>query len=194
MMLLITGCNNNNVARNDNGADNRNDVVQVRNNRGNEEDRKSSQKIAEHLVHLASEVPGVNDATAVVLGNMAVVGIDVKKDLERSDVDTIKYSVAESLKDDPHGANAIVVADADTMERLREINQDIQNGSPIRGIMNELSDIVGRVMPEVPADLEDPKPRDGIEDSKDKLNEKGEKKNLEQQQEKQSNYYKDQQP
>jgi len=192
-MLLITGCNNNNEARNENGGDG-NDVVQVRNNRGNEEDRKSSQQIAEHLVHLASEVPGVNDATAVVLGNMAVVGIDVKKDLERSDVDTIKYSVAESLKDDPNGANAIVVADADTMERLREINQDIQNGSPIRGIMNELSDIVGRVMPEVPADLEDPKPRDGIEDSKDKLNEKGEKKNLEQQQEKQSNYYKDQQP
>jgi YhcN/YlaJ family sporulation lipoprotein len=188
--LILIGCNhdNNDTAKNNN---NENGVVPVRNTEDQKYDRISSQKKAEHLVKLASGVPGVKDATAVVLGNIAVVGIDVDAKLERSDVDSIKYTVAESLKDDPHGADAIVIADPDVMERLREINEDIKNGAPIMGIMNELSDIVGRLMPEVPADLEDPKPKNAVDQPKDKLNKKNEKQNLEDKQEKQSNHYKD---
>lgn len=188
--LILIGCNhdNNDTAKNNN---NENGAVPVRNTEDQKYDRISSQKKAEHLVKLASGVPGVKDATAVVLGNIAVVGIDVDAKLERSDVDSIKYTVAESLKDDPHGADAIVIADPDVMERLREINEDIKNGAPIMGIMNELSDIVGRLMPEVPADLEDPKPKNAVDQSKDKLNKKNEKQNLEDKQEKQSNHYKD---
>lgn len=188
--LILIGCNhdNNDTAKNNN---NENGAVPVRNTEDQKYDRISSQKKAEHLVKLASGVPGVKDATAVVLGNIAVVGIDVDAKLERSDVDSIKYTVAESLKDDPHGADAIVIADPDVMERLREINEDIKNGAPIIGIMNELSDIVGRLMPEVPADLEDPKPKNAVDQSKDKLNKKNEKQNLEDKQEKQSNHYKD---
>ena len=55
------------------------------------------------------------------LGRYAIVGIDVNSKIERSQVGSIKYSVAESLKKDPHGARAVVVADADTMQRLKEI-------------------------------------------------------------------------
>ena len=43
-------------------------------------------------------MPGVNDATAVVVGKYAIVGIDVKAKLDRTRVESIKYSVAESLK------------------------------------------------------------------------------------------------
>ena len=59
---------------------------------------------------------------------------------------TIKYSVAESLKNDPHGARAIVVADPDMNARLREIGEDIRKGEPIEGVMNELADIAGRLI------------------------------------------------
>ena len=77
-------------------------------------DRKTGQEISKRLVELATSIPNVNDATAVVIGRYAIVGIDVNSKLERSQVGSIKYSVAESLKKDPYGANAIVVADADT--------------------------------------------------------------------------------
>ncbi len=152
-------------------------------------DRQTGQEISKHLVELATSIPNVNDATAVVLGRYAIVGIDVNSKLERSQVGSIKYSVAESLKKDPHGASAVVVADADTMQRLKEINGDIKRGRPIQGIMEELADIAGRLMPEIPADIIDPNPKKATEEPKKKLP-KGEQKKLEEEQEDQSNHHK----
>ncbi|RCK10892.1 hypothetical protein DT075_23010 [Bacillus licheniformis] len=59
--------------------------------------REDGQAISRRLVKITESVPGVNDATAVVLGRLSVVGIDVKDNLERSKVESIKYSVAEAL-------------------------------------------------------------------------------------------------
>lgn len=102
------------------------------------------------MASIAIRVPQVNDATAVVFGKYAIVGIDVDATLDRSRVGTIKYSVAEALKEDPQGANALVTSDPDIMQRLREINEDIKRGRPIKGFAEELSDIVGRIIPQVP--------------------------------------------
>ena len=67
--------------------------------------------------------------------------------------------------------------------------KDIQNGKPVRGILNELSDITSRIIPEVPGDIQDPTPAKAIEEQKGNLN-NHEKKNLDDKQEKQSNGYK----
>lgn len=166
-----------------------NNPIQVRNSVIQEEERYSGQDISKHLVALATSLPNVNDATAVVLGEFAIVGIDVNANLDRSEVGSIKYTVAESLKKDPHGANAIIVADPDMNARLREIGNDIENGQPLQGIMNELADISGRLMPEVPADLVDPNPRKTTEEPKSRLNNE-EEQQLEQKQQEQSNYHK----
>jgi len=93
------------------------------------------------------------------------------------------------LKKDPYGANAAVVADPDITARLKEISADIKNGQPLQGIMNELADIAGRLIPEIPADIINPKPSKGLEEPKNKLNNK-EKNSLEKKQDKQSNYHK----
>lgn len=153
-------------------------------------DRETGQEVSKHLVDLATSIPSVNDATAVVLGRYAIVGIDVNEDIDRSQVGSIKYTVAESLKNDPHGARAVVIADPDMTARLREIQEDIQSGEPIQGIVNELADISGRLMPEVPADIIDPNANKATEKSKRKLNE-GETNELDKVQEKQSQGHKD---
>ncbi|WP_431799545.1 YhcN/YlaJ family sporulation lipoprotein [Halobacillus andaensis] len=88
-----------------------------------EPEDKTTQETARHLARLAVEVPDVKDATALVAGNYAVVGIDVDKDLDRSRVGVIKYSVAEALEDDPDGKNAVIVADADGVERIRDLGE-----------------------------------------------------------------------
>ena len=183
-ILLLTACNGQNNA---NKAD-EDHKVKVQNSVIEEVDRQSGQKISRHLVDLTTHIPNVDDAAAVVVGRYAIVGIDVNDKMERSEVDTVKYTVAEALKKDPHGARAVVVADPDITARLREISADIQNGHPIQGILNELSDITGRVMPEVPADMIEPQ-TSPTEDPKKKLNE-GEQQDLEKKQEKQSNYHK----
>lgn len=153
-------------------------------------DRETGQEVSKHLVDLATSIPSVNDATAVVLGRYAIVGIDVNEDIDRSQVGSIKYTVAESLKNDPHGARTVVIADPDMTARLREIQEDIQSGEPIQGIVNELADISGRLMPEVPADIIDPNANKATEKSKRKLNE-GETNELDKVQEKQSQGHKD---
>nr|WP_231510864.1 YhcN/YlaJ family sporulation lipoprotein [Bacillus sp. UNC438CL73TsuS30] len=185
LIFSIAGCSNNEV----NQKQDNKSLVNVKNSYIENVDRKTGQEISKRLVELATSIPNVNDATAVVIGRYAIVGIDVNSKLERSQVGTIKYSVAESLKKDPYGAKSIVVADADTTARLREISTDINKGRPIQGIMEELADVAGRLMPEVPGDLITPNPKNATDEPDKNLSPK-EQNNLKQKQEEQSNHKK----
>lgn len=175
-ILLLTACAQRNEVgyRNDDSTEN-NKPITVKNSNTPQVERKTGQQISKHLVNLATSVPNVKDATAVVLGNYAIVGIDLDGNVERSEVGTIKYSVAESLKNDPYGAQAIIVADPDLYSRIQEVGSDIENGKPIQGIMNELSDITGRVMPEIPRHLEDSDPENAPKEPDKKMHNQKEK-------------------
>ncbi|WP_078547376.1 YhcN/YlaJ family sporulation lipoprotein [Litchfieldia alkalitelluris] len=184
VILLLSGCGfNQNQATEEND-----DRIHVKNTTNQEVDRKTGREVAEHLVELASSIPDVNDATAVVLGKYAVVGIDVNSKLDRSRVESIKYSVAESLKHDPHGANAVVIADADTFERLRQMGDEIQDGRPVVGILDELAQIVGRLMPDIPSDIIDNPNVDPTDTNNNQLKQNKED-SLEQKQQEQSKHH-----
>ncbi|KIL20772.1 hypothetical protein B4134_1533 [Bacillus safensis] len=149
---------------------------------------RPSTDVAQHLVNVTEHVADVNDATAIVIGRYAVVGIDVKDDLDRSKVETIKYSVAKALRNDPEGANAVVVADPDTVSRLKEMGKEIQAGRPVSGIMDELAAIVGRVMPEMPRNEIERNEKDPTNDPNNQLKEQDQKQ-LEKNQNDQSNHH-----
>ncbi|MGE7760799.1 YhcN/YlaJ family sporulation lipoprotein [Peribacillus sp. NPDC097895] len=189
-ILLMTGCsmNNKNEAAEDNA---KNNITKVNNSTIKEADRNTGQQTATRLTGLAKSIPEVNDATAVVLGKYAIVGIDIDQDIERSQVGTIKYSVGEALKHDPNGANAMIVADPDLNERIREVAKDIKDGKPVRGILNELADITSRVIPEVPGDILTPTPSKAIDDEKNKLDDNKERNLLDKEQNDQSNHHKE---
>lgn len=106
----------------------------------------------DHLEELVKHVPGVKGAHCVVMGNTAVVAIDVEGNLERARVGSIKYTVAEALRKDPQGAGAIVTADLDLSHRISEIGQKIKEGHPISAFTTELADIIGRIVPQLPSD------------------------------------------
>src|SRR5690625_7884522 len=87
--------------------------MQVKNHNN---DQASKQKlngkgIADHHADIASDVPNVNSASAIVAGPYALVGIDVDQDLDRARVGTVKYTVSEALQHDDYGKTAVVVAD-----------------------------------------------------------------------------------
>jgi YhcN/YlaJ family sporulation lipoprotein len=184
IFITFAGCNLNEK----NNSSNNNSVVHVKNTTDEKVVNKSGQDIAKRLVKIASSVPNVNDATAVVVGKYAIVGIDVNSKVDQSRVGTIKYSVAESLQKDPYGANAIIIADPDLNVRLREIAREVNNGRPVQGFMDELAAIVGRVMPEVPSDLLKTTNPEPTEQNNSQLN-SNEKERLNNRQEKQSNDY-----
>ncbi|MDZ5610683.1 YhcN/YlaJ family sporulation lipoprotein, partial [Bacillus pseudomycoides] len=122
--FAVTGCS---VGKQNNAQEKQEQQnISMRNVNYKADQNRPNEKVADHLASLASSIPGVKDATAVVVGKYAVVGIDVKAKLDRSRVESIKYSVAESLKHDPNGANAVVVADVDTYERLKQMGNQIR--------------------------------------------------------------------
>lgn len=184
LATIIAGCQNNNAAPNNRNTDRMINVNQT--NEANHRD-KSANEVAKHLADLASSTPNVNDATAVVAGPYAVVGIDVNSKIDRSKVGTIKYSVAESLKNDPYGKKAVVVADVDTVARLKEMNRQIRQGEPVGGILEELAAIVGRVMPEVPEQIDGKQPNPT--ETNQKQMPQDDKQKLDKQQNEQSNHY-----
>lgn len=175
IFFLVACGNNNDEAYNNNKQSDQ--PVQIRNTADQENDttREESEKISKHLANLAASVPDVKKATALALGDYAVVAIDVDKDLDRSKVGTIKYSVAEALKDDPHGKNAVIVADPDLYARIQEMGEEIRAGKPLQGILNELAEIVSRIMPEIPSKMEYRKPEQEYEEPNKEMNKKDQK-------------------
>lgn len=114
---------------------------------------RNKQEVTERLETLAASIPQVHSARCVVLGNTAIVGINVDPHLDRSRVDVIKYSVAEALRKDPYGVHAFVTADIDMAGRISEIREDIRQGRPIAGFAEELADMIGRIVPQIPKDI-----------------------------------------
>ncbi|WP_238654622.1 YhcN/YlaJ family sporulation lipoprotein [Paenibacillus piscarius] len=115
---------------------------------------KSDVALKDHFEQLALRVPGVNGAHCVVINKLAVVGIDVDGALTRSRVGSVKYSVAEAIRKDPKGMRVLVTADMDLNSRLAEMGKHIGKGHPVSGFASEMADIIGRIIPQLPEDIE----------------------------------------
>ncbi|MEK4850593.1 YhcN/YlaJ family sporulation lipoprotein [Paenibacillus sp. FSL H7-0756] len=110
--------------------------------------------LKDHFEQLARRVPGVEGVHCVVMNNLAVVGIDVDGALTRSRVGSVKYSVAEAIRKDPRGVRVLVTADMDLSSRLAEMGKHISKGNPVSGFASEMADIIGRIIPQLPEDIE----------------------------------------
>lgn len=154
VIALVAGCTNVNTNTNSSSPSNQDQKVRVQQSIPPKPEINNSDDVAERLEELAKSVPDVTEANCVVIGDTAIVGINVAGNLERARVGTIKYSVAEALRKDPVGIHAIVTADIDIGNRLREMNTDIKNGHPVSGFTQELADIFGRIIPQLPRDIE----------------------------------------
>ncbi|MGM9923315.1 MAG: YhcN/YlaJ family sporulation lipoprotein [Bacillus sp. (in: firmicutes)] len=147
LLLIAGGCQMANR-----GADNNTDLddPEIRREAYDKINSQDNQEVSARLEKAALEVPHVESANAVVLGDYVFLAIDVNDEVERSQIGTIKFSVAERLQNDPYGKRAVIVADPDIIARLKEVGADIEAGKPIQGILNELADIAGRIIPEIP--------------------------------------------
>ena len=113
-------------------------------NNNNEYDETQSRRIAD----IAADVKGVKNATVVITGDTAYVGIDMDKDLENDETDRLKKKVADAIKDEADGIDRVYVsADVDSVQRLREIGRDVRGGRPISGFLDELTEMFRRPIP-----------------------------------------------
>lgn len=167
-MMIATGCQQENKPPANQSAPRMNreipEVQRVKQTAPQPHRDQSPQAIANRLVRIAITVPNVKGANAIVIGKYTLVGIDLEPTLDRGRVGTIKYTVAEALKEDPQGANALVTADPDIVQRIRELSEDVRRGHPVGGLMEELAEIAARIAPQPSRETEK------SEQNPDKLN------------------------
>jgi YhcN/YlaJ family sporulation lipoprotein len=105
-------------------------------------------KLAQNLAKEAAKVNGVKDATVVITGNTALVGLDLAANTPTQQINSIQEQVANTIKQaDQRIKNVSVTADADLTTRIRNIGQEIANGKPISGFAQEIDDLIKRIGP-----------------------------------------------
>lgn len=72
---------------------------------------------------------------------------------------------SRSTQERPYGVNAIVTADLDLDQRLRNIRDNVKAGRPITGFAEQMADIMGRAMPQLPRDIRNPQDNTGPNDA-----------------------------
>ncbi|SER06920.1 YhcN/YlaJ family sporulation lipoprotein [Piscibacillus halophilus] len=126
------------------------DIEQLSDSEIEQSNNHTNQEAAQRLAKIATQVPNVNDARVLVFGSYTIIGLDIDEDLDRSRVGSVKYSVSEAVKHDPFGHYALIVADGDIMKRIRNMNQMIRRGEPADKVLDEISNVFGRYLPETP--------------------------------------------
>ena len=110
-------------------------------------DRNLSDR-AENIARKVANLNDVNSATVVISGDTAIVGIDMKNNLEGNITDDLKGKVRKIVKDtDDKIDNVSVTADPDLYQRLSNMARDIRNGKPISGFSKEIQEILRRITP-----------------------------------------------
>lgn len=104
--------------------------------------------ISQKISSAAMKVRGVNNATTVIAGTIAYIGVDQKAGTEQSETDRIKREVSdEAKKAEPRLTAVYVSSDADTVTRIRRVAEGIAAGQPVSAFDRELAEIVKRMSP-----------------------------------------------
>ena len=112
---------------------------------------------ADRLEKSVEQMTGVDDATVVVSGNTAYVGIDTDGDVSgkkfsygnSTGVAALKQACAQKVRaSNPQIQTVYVSTDANFGERLRRVGDGVRTGSPVNGFRNELNELVRRLTPE----------------------------------------------
>lgn len=109
------------------------------------------------LKRTCESVSGVEDATVVILGNTAYVGLDMDRDTNGRNISfgggnnlsTVKSQCVQRVKAaNPKIKTVYVSTDEDFFERVRKIGDQMRNGSTVNSFRNELSELVRDLTPE----------------------------------------------
>ncbi len=117
----------------------------------------SSTGYADRLARECETITGVNNATVVLSGNTAYVGVNsggnnTGRNISfgaAGDTTGIKRQCAQRIKAANPQINTVYVSsDADFFNRLRKVGNGIRNGTPAESFRNELSGLIRNLTPE----------------------------------------------
>lgn len=107
---------------------------------------------SDNIAQAVNKISGIKNAIAVTNGDIAYIGVnlDTNSGIDNtSKIQSIKEQVANTARRaDPDINTVYVSADADFIEKITRISNDVRNGKPIESFRDELDKIVKRVTPE----------------------------------------------
>ncbi|MGE4284274.1 MAG: YhcN/YlaJ family sporulation lipoprotein [Clostridia bacterium] len=125
--------------------DNRSNLTgdQGYNNNNNVTDaNRKAQDIANQL----TAMDPIENATVVISGKTALVGIDVKDNYDNYDKDKL----ADKIKNMEPGVNNVVITESpDMYERVSNLSRDMRNGRVMQGLNDEFTKLVNRIRPTI---------------------------------------------
>lgn len=108
----------------------------------------NANEMATRIADIATGVEGVDNATVVVISNLALVGITLERDQARNESE-VKKEVAKMIEDRETGiVNAYVSASPDIVKQLQEISRGIQRGEPISTFFDQITEVLRRMRAE----------------------------------------------
>jgi YhcN/YlaJ family sporulation lipoprotein len=100
---------------------------------------------ADRIAKAAAQVNGVNNATAVIVGGTAYVGLDLNTRVNRRQADAVEDQVARHVSRVAPRYHVVVTSDADLFGQLREIDNGLRGGRPVDDYRNQLGVIDDRM-------------------------------------------------
>lgn len=119
--------------------------------------RGRGNQAAERIANMVTEMENVERATAVVMGNMAIIGVRMEggngnnqraQNRDNAAHQEMKQEIAQKVENEmPEISEAMVTADPQITQRIENISQNIAQGRPISESMEELAQIVRDMAP-----------------------------------------------
>ena len=104
-----------------------------------------AEKIADAVV---DDIGAVKDARVIISDKMAYVSVSITETAGADTAKTLKEEVGQVVKKtDTAIEDVYVMEDADTFTRMKEMVDDIADGKPVSGFIEELDNMFTRVMP-----------------------------------------------
>ena len=130
----MNGMNNaDNTTRMGNGATDNNSL------------HERAEKIADAVVN---DIDAVKDARVIISDKMAYVSVSITETADANTAKTLKEDIGQVVKKtDSSIEDVYVMEDADTFTRMKEMVDDIADGRPVSGFVDELDNMFTRVMP-----------------------------------------------
>lgn len=104
-----------------------------------------AEKIADAVV---KDIDAVKDARVIISDKMAYVSVSITETANADTAKTLKEEIGQVVKKtDAEIEDVYVMEDADTFTRMKEMVDDIADGKPVSGFVEELDNMFTRVIP-----------------------------------------------
>lgn len=145
---------NGNVKNNQNNIKNAKSVEQnsnISSEYNNETSINESNDLSQRATNIAktiNKIEGVQKATIIITGDIALVGINLANDLSNEKITQIKKEAEQkALEIDKNINKAVITASPEIVDRIINITNDVGSGKPLSGLTDEISSIIKRIQP-----------------------------------------------